>query len=220
MLSFLRAPSPPRSNTATHNPIIYENGASQMLLNPPGSPFAMTHTMPPHGSLSDGPSVVQPPFHYHIYQSERFRARSGTGNFYIGLDAKPTHVLSSDTATTTASVQSGRYHRFENASTAEPFVVDIQLDPEDYENEARFFRNFLGYLNDCKRSKTAPSIFQLMVFLHSADTPLALPMPVASLETNVGVWASRAFMTVMATIGRAMGYHDNYAEYYEPSKQR
>lgn len=95
-------------------------------------------------------------------------------------------------------------------------MLDIQLAPEDYENEQRFFRNFFGYLDDCKKSKTEPSIFQLMVFLHSADTPLALPAP-GGVEV-IGVWISRAFMIAMAAVGRSMGYKQSYEEYYVEKK--
>jgi len=98
--------------------------------------------------------------------------------------------------------------------------MNIQLDPEDYENESRFFRNFFGYLDDCKQSKTAPSIFQLFVFLHSADTPLAVPMPFG-LE-GVGIWVSWVLMIVVAFIGREiLGYQSSYSEYYsEGSKTK
>lgn len=97
--------------------------------------------------------------------------------------------------------------------------MDIQLDPEDYENEQRFFRNFFGYLDDCKRTRTSPSVFQLFVFLHSADTPLAMPMPFG-LE-GVGVWLSWILMVVVAYLGRyVLGYQQSYAEYYEKGKKR
>lgn len=95
--------------------------------------------------------------------------------------------------------------------------MDIHLTPEDYENEQRFFRNFFGYLDDCKKSKTEPSLFQLLVFLHSADTPLALPLPTEWLGRIV----SRIFLIVVASWGRFMlGYKDNYPEYYEAGKSK
>lgn len=96
-------------------------------------------------------------------------------------------------------------------------MVDIQLDPEDYENEQRFFRNFFGYLDDCKGAGAAPSLFQLMVFLRSADTPLALPVG----NEAVGVWVSWVFMVVVAGWGKwVLGYKESYPEYYESSKSR
>jgi hypothetical protein len=99
----------------------------------------------------------------------------------------------------------------------EDLVVDVNLTPETYEEEQRFFRNFFGYLDDCKKAKTAPSLFQLLVFLHRADTPLALPMPTEWLGRVV----SRAFLVVAATWGKyALGYKDSYPEYYEEGKSR
>lgn len=136
----------------------------------------------------------------------------------MGLDKKPFVTLSSaPDGKRTASIAAGRYHRFENASKEEDLVVDIHLDPENYENEQKFFRNFFGYLDDCKSSKTAPSFFQLMVFLHSADTPLALPLP----HENLGVYVSWIFLILVAFYGRVvLGYQTSYLEYYEGKKGR
>ncbi|KAL9051192.1 MAG: hypothetical protein Q9162_006170 [Coniocarpon cinnabarinum] len=221
MLCFLRAPHPPRAFTANSPTLTYEDGAASLRWNGPDQKYAMTHTLPPRNvNVSAPASLVQPPLHYHIYQTEHFHVSSGTGNFFIGLDREPTHVLGSTGVKSAASVSNGRYHRFENASTTEPLVVDIRLDPQDYENEQRFFRNFFGYLDDCRKAKAAPSLFQLMVFLNAADTPLALPVPLKTLETNVGVWMSRGFMVGMAMIGRSMGYQESYREYYEPSRSK
>lgn len=134
----------------------------------------------------------------------------------MGLDKEPFAILSSaPNAKKTASIPAGRYHRFENASQEEDLVVDVQLNPEDYENEQRFFRNFFGYHDDCKKSNTAPSFFQLMVFLHSADTPLALPLP----HEKLGVYVSWLFLVVIAFYGRVvLGYKTSYPEYYEEGK--
>lgn len=143
--------------------------------------------------------------------------RSGAGNFFKGLDPKPFTLSSDKGFNRTASIPAGRYHRFENASKTEKLVVDIQLDPEAYDSEERFFRNFFGYLDDCKNAKTAPSLFQLMVFLHSADTPLALPLPWEFL----GVLVSRVFLIVVATWGRwVLGYQSNYLEYFDDRKTK
>ncbi len=94
-------------------------------------------------------------------------------------------------------------------------MLDIHLTPETYENEQKFFRNFFGYLDDCKKAKEQPSFFQLMVFLHSADTPLALPLP----NEWLGRVVSRAFLIVVAGWGRwVLGYKQSYEEYYEEGK--
>jgi mannose-6-phosphate isomerase-like protein (cupin superfamily) len=175
----------------------------------------MTHTIPPT-TPEHGASIIEPPFHYHIHQSEKFHVRSGTGNFYKGLDPKPFATLTAG-AQETAFIPAGLYHRFENASKTEPLVVDIHLTPENYQSEQQFFRNFFGYLDDCKTAKTAPSLFQLLVFLHRADTPLALPLPWHWL----GVLVSRVFLIGVAGVGRwILGYQSNYVEYYEEEKSK
>lgn len=175
----------------------------------------MTHTLAPT-TPEHGPSILQPPFHYHIYQTEHFHVVSGSGKFWRGIGTEPFAILSSAPgAQATASIEAGRYHRFENASTTEPLIVEVQLDPEDYASEQRFFRNFFGYLDDCTRHKVAPSLFQLMVFLHAADTPLALPVP----NERLGVWVSRVFLVTVAFVGKwVLGYKSNYSEYFEEKK--
>jgi mannose-6-phosphate isomerase-like protein (cupin superfamily) len=177
----------------------------------------MTHTIPPTHP-KEGPSIIQPPFHYHIYQTEHFQVIQGTANMYFGLSPKPSAVLSSTGGRSSASLGPNRYHRFENASSTETLKINIQLDPEDYENECRFFRNFFGYLDDCKRSKTEPSPFQLFVFLQSADTPLAIPMPFG-LE-GLGVWVSWVLMVAVAFVGKQLlGYKESYPEYYDEEQE-
>jgi mannose-6-phosphate isomerase-like protein (cupin superfamily) len=216
MFSFLRATAPARTNNASNNPIIYEGGLSSVTFHPPGSQSIMTHKLPPN-TPENGVSIIQPPFHYHIYQTEYFHIRSGSGNFYRGLDPKPFTLSDAPGASRTASIPAGQYHRFENASKTEDFVLEIHLTPESYEDEQRFFRNFFGYLDDCKQAKVEPSLFQLLVFLHSADTPLALPLPTEWL----GRWVSRVFLIAVAGWGRlGLGYKDSYSEYYEEGKSK
>lgn len=52
------------------------------------------------------------------------------------------------------------------------------------------------------------------MFLHSADTPLAVPMPFG-LEA-LGIYVSWLLMIAVAFVGRELlGYRDNYPEYYD-----
>ncbi|KIV78420.1 hypothetical protein PV11_10140 [Exophiala sideris] len=215
MLSFLRGADPPRTNIATNNPIVFEDGRSSVQFHSRSSEYMMTHTIPPT-TQDHGASLVQPPFHYHIYQTERFRVRAGTATFWRGIGSAPWITLSAEPGKpSTGQVGPGRYHKFENASKTQDLVIDVQLDPEDYEREQKFFRNFFGYLDDCRKLKVAPSLFQLLVFLHEADTPLGLPLP----HERLGVWASRAFLIGMASCGRwLLGYKATYPEYYEDRK--
>ncbi|KAK4619330.1 putative oxidoreductase virH [Fulvia fulva] len=221
MLSFLRAPHPQRTNNASKDLVIYENGTSSVHYHDKGhNNYMMTHTIPPTHP-KEGPSIIQPPFHYHIYQTEKFHVQQGTANMYFGLNAKPSAVLSSKGGKSSAVLGPCRYHRFENASPSEVLKMDIQLDPEDYENEQRFFRNFFGYLDDCKRTKQAPSIFQLFVFLHSADTPLAIPLPNLPFMEMLGVYLSRLLLIAVAYFGMyGLGYQPTYPEYYDSNKSR
>ncbi|TLS25464.1 hypothetical protein PpBr36_07866 [Pyricularia pennisetigena] len=215
MFAFLRPVHPPRTNNATKNPIIYEDGRASVTFAGPGSEYIMTHRMPPTTKIH-GASIIEPPFHYHIHQDEFFHVQSGRGNFYRGLSSEPFATLSSEPGVQSkASIKAGRYHRFENASDVEDLVVDIHLTPESYESEQCFFRNFFGYLDDCKTAGTAPSFFQLMVFLHAADTPLAVPIPPEWL----GKVLSRLLLWGAAYWGRyVLGYKTCYPEYYEDSK--
>ncbi|KAF6802137.1 hypothetical protein CSOJ01_11792 [Colletotrichum sojae] len=216
MLSFARPALPPRTKKAAENPVTYEQGTSSVTFSGPGSEYIMTHRIPPT-SKESGASVLQPPFHYHIYQDEFFRVRSGTGNFYRGTDPKPFVLTDEPGGQAAASVKAGTYHRFENATETKGLVVDIHLTPESYDNEEQFFRNFFGYLDDCKTAKTAPSIFQLFVFLNSADTPLAVPLPSEAL----GRAASWVLLKAVAFWGRwILGYKETYPEYYDSDKSK
>lgn len=153
-----------------------------------------------------------------MFQSEQFKVLSGVGSWYVGTDSKPAVTLqaSSDYQPMTY-VAPRRYHRFENASKTENLVVDIQLDEEAFDNEERFFRNLFGYLDDCKKAGTEPSLFQLVVFLRSADTPLALPVP----NETLGLILSWIFMQIIAMWGIwILGYEESYPEYYDSNKSK
>lgn len=217
MLAFLRGASPSRTQSAASNPVVYDDGRSSVTFREPDSEYSMTHTISPE-TKHKGASILTPPFHYHIYQDEHFRVTSGTGAFYLGLGPAPFAVLSSGPGKpSTTTIKAGRYHRFENASETEDLIVDIKLAPEAYESEQRFFRNFFGYLDDCRKARAAPSLFQLLVFLHSADTPLAVPLPLESL----GKVASRILLTATNFWGRwVLGYKDTYPEYYDGGKSK
>ncbi|KIW94434.1 uncharacterized protein Z519_04410 [Cladophialophora bantiana CBS 173.52] len=135
------------------------NGRSSVEFHRPNSEFIMTHTIPPTTS-EHGHSIVRPPFHYHIYQSERFHVVSGEGTFRKGTGREPWITLSSvPGGQSTAGVNAGVYYKFENASKTDPQVIDIQLDPEAYESEQRFFRNFFGHMDDCRRPRCSRVFF-------------------------------------------------------------
>ncbi|EXJ66473.1 uncharacterized protein A1O5_10625 [Cladophialophora psammophila CBS 110553] len=213
MLAFLRPAGPPRTFRANHNPIFYENGRSSLEFREKDAEYTLRNVHPP---MDKEGSIMIPPHHYHINQAEHFLIVSGTINLFKGLDPKPWKVLSTtEGAEKKATIPQKVYHRLENASSTEPLTVDVHLSPVEYENEQRFFRNFFGYLDDCKAAKQAPSLFQLMVFLYSADTPLALPIS----DGWLGIVASRIFLILMAGWGRwVLGYKNTYPEYYARKK--
>lgn len=213
MLSFLRAPQPPRLYRADQNPIIYENGRSSLEFRERGAKYTLRNVHPP---LDDDPSIMVPPFHWHINQSEHFSIVSGSIDLFAKKDDKPWKTLSdAPGAEKTAVIPKKIPHRLQNTSSTQPLIVDVHLSPEEYEQEQRFFRNQFGYLDDCKRAGKAPSVVQLIVFLHREDTPVWLPIAPLWL----GLFVSRIFMVVVAAWGRwALGYKSSYPEYYDEKK--
>ncbi|PWY91699.1 hypothetical protein BO94DRAFT_377632 [Aspergillus sclerotioniger CBS 115572] len=222
MFSFLRSPLPPRVNRASQNPIIYEDGRSSVAFYPPDTDdnYVFRTTLPPRTSNSST-SILEPPLHYHTYQTETFRIVKGSIYLYRGLDPKPWKQLTANNTTTTteaeltATIQPKTYHRLQNASATEELIFDVRLAPVNHAIEERFFRNFFGYLDDCRAAQQTTSIFQLMVFLYHADIPLALPLP----WHGVGVVVSRVCTMVGAMWGVwVLGYRVSYEEYYEGRK--
>jgi mannose-6-phosphate isomerase-like protein (cupin superfamily) len=152
MLSIFCGKHPARTNNTGNNPIYHDNGRSVLTFNGASSERFVTNRIPP--STKDEISVLESPFHYHIRQKEWFYVHSGRGRFYRDIGPEPFAVLSGNPGQqSTASIGPGWYHRFENASQTEDLVISIHLAPESYEDEVRFFRNFFGYLDDCKKAK-------------------------------------------------------------------
>lgn len=216
MLSFLKAPLPPRTNRAADNPIIYEDGASLLEFRSSGADYLLRNMHPPFDKNKPR-SIMVPPFHYHIHQTEHFRIVEGSCHLFRDTADKPWKTLSAKDpdAAKTAFISKGLYHTINNASATEPLVLDVNLTPEDVEGEERFFRNFFGYLDDCRKAGQSPSLFQLMVFLRGADTPLGLPMPTKWL----GIVVSKIFLILMGWVGYwILGYKESYPEYYVEKK--
>ncbi|CAK7217054.1 hypothetical protein SCUCBS95973_003021 [Sporothrix curviconia] len=160
---------------------------------------------------------MNPPLHYHIDQTESFRILLGECHLFNTTADVPWKTLSAKDpdGLKTASIPNTIYHTLQNASTSEHLILDVKLSPEDAEGEQMFFRNFFGYLDDCRIAGQPPSFFQLMVFLKAADTPLGLPMPTQWLRVVV----SRVFMNVMGWWGEwVLGYEKTYEEYYTERK--
>lgn len=216
MFSFLRGSSPPKTFRAHDNPIYYEDGASYVeFSSDSGSEYLLRNQHPPFDDAN--PSIMVPPFHWHINQTEHFSIIQGTCNIFKDTAEKPWVTLSATDSSLpkTAAIPNTVYHTIHNASTTEPMIVDVSLTPEDAEGEQRFFRNFFGYLDDCKKAGVQPSIFQLFVFLNEADTPLGVRLPSRWLS----LLASRILLSSVAWYGKyILGYKASYPEYYDDRK--
>lgn len=96
--------------------------------------------------------------------------------------------------------------------------ISTEISPRAKESEAdevgmteRFFRNVYSYLDDCDTQEVAPSLPQLVLFLHAGEVSLAFPGPrwianpisyVFGLVVGVGVGEY------------LLGYKRSYPEYY------
>jgi hypothetical protein len=214
MLSFLRGADPKRRNSSADNPIYYESASSWQKFSPPGSKYFTTHYIPSKTSF------FNPPPHLHLYQDEEFRVVKGTG-----IWRQPTNEASKREAVKREGeppifLAKGRFHQFENPSETEGLEVEIALSPESNgaEVEEKFFRNFFGYLEDCRVQGASPSLFQLELFLHTVSTPLAIPI----LGPDwLKAWVSKAVMLVLGVaVGEyLLGYKRSYPEYSAEESQ-
>lgn len=142
MLSFLAAGNPPRTNTASQNPVLYEDGrSSQEFHTTSESAYFVTHTIPPRGT----PSMLNPPLHFHSFQKETFAVRRGVGHYFLDRSSRVPDASRPIVVREGESVEIpvGAYHRFESAGESE-LVVDIMLGPDTRDVEHCFFRNFFG----------------------------------------------------------------------------
>ena len=123
MFSFL-AQHPPRTNTASLNPITYENGRSSQLFLDPSAKYMVRHTIFAT-STQTGRSFFNPPIHFHIYQIEEFQVVSGIARFT--LEGKK--ILRN--VGKIQIIPKGKYHCFKNASDdGEDLVIDLRLDQQ------------------------------------------------------------------------------------------
>ncbi|KAF2104154.1 hypothetical protein NA57DRAFT_70367 [Rhizodiscina lignyota] len=219
MLSFLAGGHPPRrSNTAAQSKVYYEDGRASQEFHSlaENSRYGVTHVIPKAGI----PSAFNPPLHFHAVQVETLTVREGVGHFFLNTEtcmvpdaSKPTVINAGETIV----IPMGAYHRFENPDPDNVMVLQIALDPDLRDAEHSFFRNFLGYIDDCKKGKMEPSIFQLLLFLYASSTPLAVPIPSPFIPAFVGRAVSWALVYVGGVlIGELLlGYKGSYDEYFK-----
>lgn len=208
MLSILRARSPTRRHTASQKTIEYEDGRCSQTFYGPSQEYFVQHVVP------DSTSLMNPPPHIHFFQTEQFWIEKGNGVWYLPTAAAASQREQPRSAGQTIDLPMGTYHYFRNLSDSEPLVVRFRIDPRmDCVAGEAFFRNFFGYLDDCRREGSQPSIFQLQLFLHTVQSGIAVPVPGPDA---VKWWVSRVFMLVLGVvIGEwVLGYRRRYPEYY------
>ena len=105
-----------------------------------------------------------------------------------------------------------KWHWFEaHPSQEEPLVLQVRYDESKAAMEERFFRNTLGYLDDCHRQKISFSVFQLMIFfLYGEMCPGFCLVGQERLNMALNI----LIMYVFGFIGLLMGYKQSYDEYY------
>lgn len=144
-------------------------------------------------------SVVTPPYHYHIYQTEIFEPKQGVMCYLLEGSEHKARV--GDVVT----VLPGQRHTFWSDQDAdEGLHVDITVrggGPRKGLDES-FFHNLFGYTDSLRRQNLSPSIFQMLAFMDAADVVLAdVPL---GLGRVVGVVGGR-------WIGRyLLGYEPSY----------
>lgn len=214
MLSILRQ-NIPRTKTSHLNPVTYEDGRASQHFHDAMHQYLVTHTIPAT-TAEHGRSFVNPPPHFHMYQTEDFEIISGIGRFF--LDGKTTIAKPGDKV----HIPMMGFHCFENASeTGEDLVVSVRLDEQDFKNEERFFRNFFGYFDDLRQTGQQPSFFQLCLFLYTIRCPVV--MPGADQKSNyIGRQISWLVMVIAGlVIGEwLLGYKKSYPEYFSDSEQK
>lgn len=175
MFSFLTSPFP-RSKTAHVNPFVTGSGAARStsevlpLIKSKDSPTA-TFAMRQFISADTSSVLGSPPYHWHGKQIETFTVEQGV------MKATLEGANKDIPAGQSISIHPGEYHTFANASTVDPLqvVISVEVEPGEDQADEKFFRNLYSYMDDCEKHKKGPSPFQMLLFLTSADTYLALP---------------------------------------------
>ena len=191
-----------RTDTASSQDVTYEDGKSNLSFsNSLGRPSDfMTQTQLPGRTMPD------PPYHWHIYQTEYFHVVSGS--IRVTVDGVEKIASPDDNMVITPGV----HHMFSNASSTEALVVQISLAPFSRARDKSFFRNLFGYFDDCRKQGKAPSFPQLLLFLHFADVVLVLPGP----KRTSHPLGRLMNLLVGVIVGKwLLGFHESYPEYYK-----
>lgn len=200
MLSFL-VTQPPRTKRAHLRTYPTEDSTSrtEFLAVDPSSKYVIRSTQRP------GPSIHDPPYHWHKYQTESFTVESG--EFLATLDGEEQTFTAGEVCTITP----GRLHTYRNGSSDQELTFCIGFDPQERGRDEAFFRNIYGYVDDCRKAGMKPSICQLCLWLHTFDCYLALPGPKV-----LALWASEWLVWILGVVvGKwLLGMKETYPEYY------
>ncbi|MCJ1253176.1 hypothetical protein MMC24_000985 [Lignoscripta atroalba] len=155
-----------------------------------------------------GSNPLIPPYHWHWYQDEYFTIKQG--KFIFTLEGQE---LKRSAADGVIRIPHRARHTFRaDPDGEEEAIIEFTASPEDSGLSERFFRNLYSYLDDCEKTKTAPSLPQLLLFLDAAEVSLAFPGP-----KFIAHPASWLFGMVLGRyVGWALGYKASYDEYYDP----
>jgi len=220
MLSFLTKPLP-RTQTASQNPLVTDDGATSTEFLVPEHPhdgFCVRQTLSKEKvaklRAAGQESVIIPPYHWHSHQTEYFVVEKGT--LLVTIDGKQQAFTKQNGMLT---IKPGLYHTFAfDTSLDEDLVIKVWAEPEEGATD-QFFRNLFSYLDDCRKAKRRPNIFQLLLFLHSGETYMVLP----KLPKSIGKFISRWILGYVCgkVIGeKLLGFKDNYPEYMAPSTKK
>jgi quercetin dioxygenase-like cupin family protein len=155
------------------------------------------------GELLGADLIVSPrggnPLHVHPRQEERFKAISGTFGVQIGDEQR---WLSEGEE---AAVPPGTPHRWWNDSDDEEAQVSVELRPAL--NSEVFFETLYGLARDGKTDRNGvPNLLQQAAMLNGINSDeiylASPPIPV-----------QKAFLAVLAPLGRLLGYRDHYGKY-------
>ncbi|KAI1613471.1 hypothetical protein EDD36DRAFT_266490 [Exophiala viscosa] len=151
-----------------------------------------------------------------MYQTEDFLVTSGVARFQI--DGKVIMAEQGDKV----HIPVGAFHKYENASgVGDDLIISIRTDPADFAREESFFRNFSGYMEDCRKVNQQPSPFQLFRLVYEIQAPLVFP-GMGKTSTLVSRQVCWLFMFVAGVvIGEwLLGYKGTYPEYYQSGEEK
>ncbi|KAF5388770.1 hypothetical protein D9757_005630 [Collybiopsis confluens] len=152
-----------------------------------------------HGPFSTAP------YHWHIYQTERFDVQSGV--LCYDLNGEQGKLRAGESVT----IPPYHYHTFWSDPEA-GVDLDVHITVSGGPNagfDDTFIHNFYGYLSSVVMQGKAPNLFQMLAFLDHADVVLV----------DFPLWTGRLANILLGRwLGRGLGgYQVEYKEFSEKS---